>query len=63
MKNREEVTPRGYWTKDRVFEESKKYKYRADFKKNNINAYNAAVRNHWLKEMTWLLYKRKRNQE
>lgn len=48
------------WRRKGVFEEAKKYKYRADFKKNNINAYNAATRNHWLKEMTWLLYKRKK---
>lgn len=41
------------WTKDAVFEESKKYKTRGDFQKNS-GAYRAALRNKWIDEMTWL---------
>ena len=47
--------PRNYWKiKDNVFEESKKYKNRTEFKKGNNCAYNSARNNCWLDEMTWL---------
>ena len=43
--------PRGYWTRERVFEESKKYKTRSEFKKNCPCAYSAARQKGWLNEM------------
>ena len=42
------------WTKEAVFEESKKYGTRNEFKKNS-NAYQVAVRKKWLDEMPWLM--------
>lgn len=42
------------WTKEAVFEESKKYGTRNEFKKNS-NAYQVAVRQKWLDEMPWLM--------
>lgn len=38
----QKMKPNGYWTKDRVFEESKKYKTFKEFKKGSIGAYLAA---------------------
>ena len=46
--------PRGYWTKEKVFEESHKYTTRKELEKGCISAYAAAWKNHWLDEMTWL---------
>ncbi|MBQ9671558.1 MAG: hypothetical protein IJV34_01735 [Prevotella sp.] len=46
--------PSGYWTYDRCFAEAKKYKLRADFKKNAAGAYDAAKDKGWLIEYTWL---------
>lgn len=46
--------PAGYWTKDRVFEESKKYQTRSGFKKSCLGAYKVALKNAWLDEMDWL---------
>ncbi|MDE5855889.1 MAG: GIY-YIG nuclease family protein, partial [Anaeroplasmataceae bacterium] len=46
--------PHGYWTKERVFEESKKYTYRNQFQKGCSSAYGISKRNKWLDEMTWL---------
>lgn len=43
------------WTKNKVFEESKKYSSRIEFKKKNSSAYNVALKNKWLDEMTWLI--------
>ena len=51
----------GKWTKEKVFEESKKYTTRKEFVKGCSSAYNVAYRNGWLKEMTWLKLQRKRN--
>ncbi len=42
------------WTKDLVFEESRKYVSRKDFKKYSVGAYNVAYKNNWLCEMEWL---------
>ena len=42
------------WTKDAVFEESKKYHSRGEFQKFGQNAYSVAQRNKWLDEMPWL---------
>lgn len=53
--------PAGYWTKDRVFEESKKYQTRSGFKKSCLGAYKVALKNAWLDEMDWLKEVRKPN--
>ena len=42
------------WTKDAVFNESKKYSLRSDFKKNSSGAFRVAYENGWLTEMVWL---------
>ena len=52
--------PKGYWTKDRVFEESRKYKTRTDFEKGKQRAYQIARINKWLDEMIWLQPKHKK---
>lgn len=45
--------PLGYWTKERVFEEARKYTMKHLFSKGCRGAYGAAERNGWLEEMTW----------
>ena len=45
--------PNGYWTKERVFEEARKYRTKEEFKKCCRSAYEAARRNGWIPEMTW----------
>ena len=42
------------WSKEEVFEESKKYSSRKDFSVGNGTAYGIARRNHWLDEMPWM---------
>lgn len=44
------IKPNGYWTKERTFEESKKYLTRGEFKIGNTSAYYTAVVNKWLDE-------------
>ena len=47
--------PRGYWDdKENVFEESKKFSSRSEFKKKSGNAYTSAVKYKWINEMHWL---------
>ena len=46
--------PSGYWIKENVFNESKKYISRNEFRKGCNSAYNVAHKNNWLNEMTWL---------
>lgn len=46
--------PSNYWTKEKVFEESKKYNSKTDFKKGCHYSFNIAYNNGWLKEMPWL---------
>jgi len=41
----------GYWTKEKCQEESLKYKYRSDFKKNSNVSYQISLRNKWLDEI------------
>ena len=53
--------PRGYWTRERVFEESEKYKTRSEFHNNSIQAYRVARHNGWFAEMPWLVEGRKPN--
>ena len=43
--------PHGYWTKERVFEESKKYNDRPSFQKGSPSAYSLAKKHKWLDEM------------
>ena len=46
--------PSNYWTKAKVFEESRKYTNQKEFKENANGAYQAAMRQGWIKEMAWL---------
>lgn len=46
--------PFNYWTKERVAEESKKYKTRGEFHDCCGTAYGKARMNGWLDEFTWL---------
>tara|TARA_Y100001938_G_C8015582_1_gene392375 strand:+ start:315 stop:1055 length:741 start_codon:yes stop_codon:yes gene_type:complete len=39
------------WTKEKVIEEALKYKSRVDFQKGSRGAYEAAIRNGWLKDI------------
>lgn len=45
--------PNGYWTKEMVMSEAKKYDCTGAFKKGNRLAYGAACRSGWIKECTW----------
>lgn len=47
------------WTHDAVIEESHKYEYKCDFRKNARGAHQTASEKGWLKEMTWLKDKKK----
>lgn len=49
--------PNGYWTKERVIEESKKYSSRAEMEKYSLAAYSAALKNGWSEDLP-LDYKR-----
>lgn len=42
------------WTYEKCLEESKKYKSRSEFSKNNKTAYNASIRNKWINDFVWL---------
>ena len=46
------------WTKDMVFDESKKYKSRAEFQYGSPSAYDYAYDNKLLDEMTWLSHRK-----
>ena len=48
------IKPNKYWTRERVFEESRKYKGRNEFQKESNRAYHVAREKGWLDEMTWL---------
>jgi len=49
------MKPRNYWkNKENVFEESKKYATKTEFKKKSGNAYDSARKHKWLDEMEWL---------
>lgn len=43
----------GYWTKERVIEEARKYKTKHSFYEGCRGGYGAAERNGWFDEMTW----------
>lgn len=44
------------WTRETVFEESKKYSSRSEFKRMSYGAYHTACKNGWLDEMKWLVH-------
>ena len=48
------------WTKDKCFEEAKKYSKRSDFQKNASQAFHVAIENGWIEEMGWLKKKAER---
>jgi hypothetical protein len=43
--------PKGYWTKEKCYEEALKYDNISIFQKNSPSAYGAALRNSWIKEI------------
>lgn len=47
--------PNGYWTKERVFAEARKYQTRSEFYKGCASAYDVVRKNNWLVEMTWFV--------
>ena len=49
------------WTKEKVFEESRKYTFISEFQKKSSVAYRVSVKNGWLDEMTWLKRQRKKH--
>ncbi|MCR5314331.1 MAG: GIY-YIG nuclease family protein [Bacteroidaceae bacterium] len=51
---KEKRKPNNFWTKERVFKESRKYSNKKEFEKNAKTAYWWATREGWLKQMTWL---------
>jgi hypothetical protein len=60
MSNRKKKThPDGYWSKEKVVEESKKYNILDDFNKSSKTAAGLAHKNGWLDEMTWLSSRKK----
>lgn len=44
-----------YWTKDKCYEEAKKYRNRDQFNKNCSSAYRSALNNGWLEEYDWMI--------
>ena len=54
-----EPKPRGYWTRERVFEIARQYTTKSEFWGEHRPAYQAASENGWLKEMDWLKPKMK----
>ena len=47
------VIPNGYWTKEFILAEARKYSSFGEFKRENRKAYNAACNRKLLKECTW----------
>ena len=47
--------PKGYWTREKVFEEAKKYQTIGEFQKGCISAYIVARKNKWIDEMYWFI--------
>ena len=44
---------KGKWSKEKCFEESKKYKTRSEFQKNAGQAYHISIEKGWIEEMVW----------
>ncbi len=51
---KQQIKPNGYWSRERVEEESKKYGSRSEFEEGCISAYNVSRKNGWLDSFTWL---------
>jgi recombinational DNA repair protein RecT len=49
------IKPSGYWTKDKVFEEARKYKTKIEFAKGCSGAYQVAGRKGWIDKMDWFV--------
>ena len=47
-------TPSGFWDYEKCYTEAQKYNTKIDFLQNNPKAYNAAYKNGWLNDYTWL---------
>lgn len=47
--------PNGYWTKELVMSEARKYTSPHDFEEESPKAYSAAKRHGWIKECTWFI--------
>ena len=56
-----EAKPRGYWTRERVFEVARQCATKSEFWGEHRPAYQAASENGWLKEMDWLKPKIKKS--
>ena len=52
--NKIAVENRRKWNKETCYEEAKKYKSKVEFRKLSSGAYDAAYKNGWLVEYTWL---------
>jgi hypothetical protein len=46
-----------YWTEAKCYEEASRYSEMKSFRTQSEDAYNAALKHHWLKNYTWLSYK------
>ena len=46
-----------YWTEKKCYEEASRYSELKSFRTQSEDAYNAALKHHWLKDYTWLSYK------
>lgn len=44
-----------FWTKEKVFEEARKYQTKKEFIRCNNSVYVIACRNKWIKQMTWFI--------
>ena len=51
-KHKKRLTPR-YWTKERCYEEAKKYTNREQFNRCSSAAYHSALNHSWLDDYTW----------
>ena len=49
----ESKKPAGYWTRERCYDEAKKYRTNKEFRKDNNSAYAISVRNGWIVDYTW----------
>ena len=46
-----------FWTETKCYEEASRYKDLKSFRTQSEDAYNAALKHHWLKNYMWLSYK------
>ncbi len=50
-----------YWTETKCYEEASRYSEMKSFRTRSEDAYNAALKHHWLKNYTWLSYVNRRD--